>query len=81
MIDQFHIRLQDREQKSFFLQIAAETKLGEYIIHATEKIKLSLIDRGYFLRTAYDWIADLRFRDHVIIFREQRGIKHGTNTG
>jgi hypothetical protein len=80
-IDQFHIRLQDREQKSFFLQIAAETELREYIVHVTEKIKLSLIDRGYFLRTAYDWIADLRFRDHVIVFREQRGIKHGTNTG
>lgn len=80
-IDQFHIRLQDREQKSFFLQIAAETELAEQVIDATKKIKLSLIDRGYFLRTAYDWIADLRFRDHVIIFREQRGIKHGTNTG
>lgn len=80
-IDQFHIRLQDPEQQSFFLQLAVETELKDYIFDAAAKIKQSLRDRGNFLRTAYDWIADLRFRDHVIIFREQRGMKHGTNTG
>lgn len=79
-IDQFHVRLQDKEQQLFFLQIAAETELNKHILAMAQKIKSSLIDRGCFLRTTNHWIADLRFRDHVIIFREQRGMKHGTGT-
>ncbi|MCA9770389.1 hypothetical protein KC460_03395 [Candidatus Dependentiae bacterium] len=90
--DEFHVWLQDKKEKRFVLLSSAQQNIIEQLEKKIACIKSKLIDQGAFLYAQYSWIADVRFKNHIIVSRKNelkschslsdggRGVKNGTCT-
>lgn len=76
--DRFCIWLQDKEQEHFLVLMTDELTLTSDMMIKIGRVKQQLNDQGAFFCADYYWIADVRFKDHIIVSKKRGEIDYGS---